>query len=230
MLRKGGISGAPKGIPLSLSRYFASRICTRVHPQPPFLRSISTLYHPFGERTFSFSRAHARTHVQLSLPFSYTRSHSLAPAPFSVPGPSPFAIQPPFLSTGGRREPTERENRSSTMSYPNPNPSASPGVHTRPSGTHFPRSGSWVTATARSVLPVNRTQGFNTAYAIIVENVIKRLLFCEIIKGVRVSRVVVAIAFINRLYEVIYVKYLIKTVSIIIQREEKKKENRELLE
>jgi len=77
---------------------------------------------------------------------------------------SPFAIQSPFLRA---EELTERENRFSTIL---PNPSASPGVHTRPSGTHFPRSGSWVTATVRSVLAVNRTQGFNTVCAIIAEN------------------------------------------------------------
>lgn len=150
-----------------------------LHPPSPFRRA----------NTLFLSYARACTHTRSALftfliyPLSFTRARS-----FLCAGGTLSLCDPASLPAHrGRREPTERENRSSTMSYPNPNPSASPGVHTRPSGTHFSRSGSWVTATARSLLAVNRTQGFNTACAIIVENVIKRLLFCEIIKGVRVS-------------------------------------------
>lgn len=158
MLSKGGISGSAQGkISLSLSLSLFHVLCVS-----PFRRA-STLFLPCA----STHRTHARTrslylsHVPA---LSFTRASALSLSLSIGAGTlSLRAIQPPFLrDEGGRREPTERENRSSTMSYPNPNPSASPGVHTRPSGTHFPRSGSWVTATARSVLAVNRTQGFNT--------------------------------------------------------------------
>lgn len=132
--KKGGISGAPKGksLPLSLA-ISRPALVLALALGLPFYRSVSTPYHPFGEQTLSFlscalmyTRACTRTHAPgLSLPFSYTRSHSLAPAPLSVPGdplPSRDPASLPARTPRAEGEPTERENRFSTMSYPNPNP------------------------------------------------------------------------------------------------------------